>query len=219
MSLHLLREKPEDIWLRCKPAQRFMSSGGERESSSINHSWQGEYACTCLCRYRGADCHPSDSGPLSLPPTDYPHQYFTQTPGGGVRVVGGGGSRGGRGFSPLRLPLRNGDSWKHCSWQYCALAFILLSIGNEGNTRFCLQCNKEVEETIDHLVLECIKYEHGRESFQDVVREQYGEKQKNARCVEEDSGIRHLIGLGEECNMNAVDAVKNFLVYAWSKKH
>ncbi|KAF2366488.1 hypothetical protein FHG87_002751 [Trinorchestia longiramus] len=33
----------------------------------------------------------------------------------------------------------------------------VLSHGNEGNTRLCLQCNKGVEETVEHLVLECSK--------------------------------------------------------------
>ncbi|KAF2364164.1 hypothetical protein FHG87_005086 [Trinorchestia longiramus] len=45
---------------------------------------------------------------------------------------------------------------------------------------------------------ECSKYDHERESFMDVVREQYEENQWNARCVEEDSGMRYLVGLDEE---------------------
>ncbi|KAF2361767.1 hypothetical protein FHG87_007469 [Trinorchestia longiramus] len=40
----------------------------------------------------------------------------------------------------------------------------------------------------------------------------------NARCVEEDSGMRYLVGLDEECNMTVVDAMKDFLVYAWNKR-
>ncbi|KAF2351223.1 hypothetical protein FHG87_018022 [Trinorchestia longiramus] len=88
---------------------------------------------------------------------------------------------------------------------------------DEGNTRLCLQCNKGVEETVEHVVLECSKYEHGPESFMDVVHEQYGENQWNARCVEEDSDMRYLVGLDEECNMTVVDAMKNFSVHAWNK--
>ncbi|KAF2352559.1 hypothetical protein FHG87_016685 [Trinorchestia longiramus] len=45
-----------------------------------------------------------------------------------------------------------------------------------------------------------------------------GEKVWNARCVEEDSGMRYLVGLDEECNMTFVDAMKDFLVYAWNKR-
>ncbi|KAF2355832.1 hypothetical protein FHG87_013414, partial [Trinorchestia longiramus] len=89
---------------------------------------------------------------------------------------------------------------------------------NEGNTRLCLQCNRGVEETVEHLVLECSKYEHERESLTDVVHEQCGENKWNARCVEEDSGMRYLIGLDEECNMTVVDAMKDFLVHAWNKR-
>ncbi|KAF2357617.1 hypothetical protein FHG87_011630 [Trinorchestia longiramus] len=77
----------------------------------------------------------------------------------------------------------------------------------------------DIEETVEHLVLECSKYEHERESFMDVVRAQYGENQWNARCVEEDLGMRYLLGLDEECNMSVVDAAKNFLVYAWNKRY
>ncbi|KAF2347204.1 hypothetical protein FHG87_022039 [Trinorchestia longiramus] len=42
-------------------------------------------------------------------------------------------------------------------------------------------------------ILECSKYDHERESFMDVVYEQYGENQWNARCVEQDSGVRYLV--------------------------
>ncbi|KAF2357120.1 hypothetical protein FHG87_012123 [Trinorchestia longiramus] len=52
-----------------------------------------------------------------------------------------------------------------------------------------------------------------------MVRGQYGENQWNARSMEEDSSMRYLIGLDEECNMTDVDVVKNFLVHAWSKRH
>ncbi|KAF2343353.1 hypothetical protein FHG87_025891, partial [Trinorchestia longiramus] len=47
--------------------------------------------------------------------------------------------------------------------------------------------------------------------------EQFGENKWNARCVEEDSGMRYLVGL-DECNMTVVDAMKDFLVYAWNKQ-
>ncbi|KAF2346817.1 hypothetical protein FHG87_022427 [Trinorchestia longiramus] len=45
-----------------------------------------------------------------------------------------------------------------------------------------------------------------------------GENKWNARCDEEDSGMRYLVGLDEECNMTVVDAMKDFLVYAWNKR-
>ncbi|KAF2350776.1 PiggyBac transposable element-derived protein [Trinorchestia longiramus] len=56
---------------------------------------------------------------------------------------------------------------------------------NEGNTRLYLQCNRGVEETVEHLFLECSKYEHERESLMDVVHEQCGEKW-NARSSRKD---------------------------------
>ncbi|KAF2350070.1 hypothetical protein FHG87_019174 [Trinorchestia longiramus] len=31
-------------------------------------------------------------------------------------------------------------------------------------------------------------------------------------------GMRYLVGLDEECNMTVVDAMKDFLVYAWNKR-
>ncbi|KAF2344094.1 hypothetical protein FHG87_025148 [Trinorchestia longiramus] len=73
-------------------------------------------------------------------------------------------------------------------------------------------------ETVEHLVLECSKYEHERESLIDVVHEQCGENKWNARCVEEDSGMRYLVGLDEECNMTVVDTMKDLLVHAWNKQ-
>ncbi|KAF2358938.1 hypothetical protein FHG87_010303 [Trinorchestia longiramus] len=77
---------------------------------------------------------------------------------------------------------------------------------------------KKVTSTVEHLVLECSKYEQERESLMDVVHEQCGENNWNARCVEEDSGMRYLVGLDEECNMTVVDAMKDFLLHAWNKR-
>ncbi|KAF2351078.1 hypothetical protein FHG87_018164 [Trinorchestia longiramus] len=89
----------------------------------------------------------------------------------------------------------------------------VLNYKNEGNTRLCLQCNRGVEETVEHLVLECSKYDQERESLMDVVHEQCHKNKWNARCVEEDSGMRYLVGLDVECNMTVVDAMKDFLVH------
>ncbi|KAF2351397.1 hypothetical protein FHG87_017843 [Trinorchestia longiramus] len=81
-----------------------------------------------------------------------------------------------------------------------------------------LQCNRGVEKTVEHLLLvECGKSQHEQESLMDVVHKQCGENKWNARCVEEDSGMRYLVGLDEECNMTVVDAMKDFLVHAWNK--
>ncbi|KAF2344406.1 hypothetical protein FHG87_024838 [Trinorchestia longiramus] len=44
------------------------------------------------------------------------------------------------------------------------------------------------------------------------------EHMENKRCVEEDSGMRYLVGLDEECNMTVVNAMKYFLVHAWNKR-
>ncbi|KAF2354944.1 BTB/POZ domain [Trinorchestia longiramus] len=43
-------------------------------------------------------------------------------------------------------------------------------------------CNRKVEETIEHSVLECSKYEHEQESLMNVVCRQYGQNQWNASC-------------------------------------
>ncbi|KAF2343552.1 hypothetical protein FHG87_025692, partial [Trinorchestia longiramus] len=76
----------------------------------------------------------------------------------------------------------------------------------------CVQCNGQVEETIQHLVLECSKYELNRENFIGMVREQYGENQWNARCTEEDFSTSYLVGLYEEGNLTVVNAIDSFLV-------
>ncbi|KAF2346954.1 hypothetical protein FHG87_022292 [Trinorchestia longiramus] len=98
-------------------------------------------------------------------------------------------------------------SVNRCTWRW-----------NERNTRLCLQCNRGVEETVQHLVLECSKCEHEPESLMHVVHEQYGENRWNARCVEDDSGMIYPVGLDEECNMTVVAAMKDFLVHAWNKQ-
>ncbi|KAF2353866.1 hypothetical protein FHG87_015376 [Trinorchestia longiramus] len=44
-----------------------------------------------------------------------------------------------------------------------------------------------------------------------------GENKWNTRYIEEDSGMRYLVGLDEECNRTVVDAMKDFLVHVWNK--
>ncbi|KAF2346882.1 hypothetical protein FHG87_022362 [Trinorchestia longiramus] len=51
----------------------------------------------------------------------------------------------------------------------------------------------------------------------EMLQNWYGEIKLKARCVEEDSGMRYLVGLDKECNMTVVDAMKDFLVHAWNK--
>ncbi|KAF2344659.1 hypothetical protein FHG87_024587 [Trinorchestia longiramus] len=60
---------------------------------------------------------------------------------------------------------------------------------------------------------------NGRGCFELEICEQYGKNRWNARCVEEDSSMRYLVGVDEECNTTVVEAVKNFLVHAWNKRH
>ncbi|KAF2352846.1 hypothetical protein FHG87_016401 [Trinorchestia longiramus] len=67
--------------------------------------------------------------------------------------------------------------------------------------------------------------EHAEKVINDmgeVTGQVISEKEENewhARCVEEDLGFRYLVGLDEEFNMTVVDAVKNVLVHAWTKRH
>jgi hypothetical protein len=68
-------------------------------------------------------------------------------------------------------------------------------------------------------VFECSKYECEREALMNVVYEQYGVVQWYVRSTEDDLGLSYLVGLDEECNLRVVDAMKNFLVKAWRKRH
>ncbi|KAF2345820.1 Neurotransmitter-gated ion-channel transmembrane domain, partial [Trinorchestia longiramus] len=63
-------------------------------------------------------------------------------------------------------------------------------------------------------LLEQSKPQFRRNRIQKLI---LGSKIWNARCVEEDSGMRYLVGLDEECNMTVVNAKKDFLVHAWNK--
>ncbi|KAF2365048.1 SET domain [Trinorchestia longiramus] len=50
-----------------------------------------------------------------------------------------------------------------------------------------------------------------------VVCKQYGKNHWSGRCVEEHSGMSYLLELDDKCNMIVVDAIRNFLLYAWNK--
>ncbi|KAF2361622.1 hypothetical protein FHG87_007615 [Trinorchestia longiramus] len=51
----------------------------------------------------------------------------------------------------------------------------------------------------------------------EAIRGDLGMERTSGMPVEDDLGMRYLVGLDKECNMTVVDALKNFLVHAWNK--
>ena len=87
---------------------------------------------------------------------------------------------------------------------------------SESHSKECQMCDMGVDETVEHVVLECEKYERERRDMMDVVLTEMGSE---AGVVIERTGIEWmvlLLGLCEETTERMIDAVKEFLEKMWS---
>lgn len=91
---------------------------------------------------------------------------------------------------------------------------------NEGS-KTCLMCDRGVDETVEHVVLECERYEDARARMLEVVIGELGvETWNDMRQENTNKQIVYLLGLCEErgSNFRIVDSMKNYLEIAWSER-
>lgn len=89
---------------------------------------------------------------------------------------------------------------------------------NENKSRICSQCNAQVDETVEHFMLDCSKYEAIRVKLMDAVIEKYGRSEWLDRVLGEDRGMCVLVGLEKIVNIQIVQGTKEFLNVAWSMR-
>ena len=88
----------------------------------------------------------------------------------------------------------------------------------ENGTRVCMQCEAEVDETVEHMVLECLRYAEERAEMMDVVNEAIEPDVWNELREGEDHGMSFLLGLGNGKKRDVTMATKGFLEKAWNKR-
>ena len=81
-----------------------------------------------------------------------------------------------------------------------------------------MQCDLREDETVEHMMLVCNKYERERNEMMRVVSECIGIVQWMVCANAGDHGMRVLLGLSEWSSEGVVGATKVFLQKAWSKR-
>ena len=94
---------------------------------------------------------------------------------------------------------------------------------NEGS-KICRMCERGVDETIEHLLLQCEGYDREREMMLYVVKREMGEGKWEEICeMQEWELVRPvlcLLGLSrmDKWNRETVESVKDFLERVWMKR-
>ena len=87
-----------------------------------------------------------------------------------------------------------------------------------NGSRECTQCDGGVNETVEHLVLECPRYNEERMELLNIVTDSIGMNEWDERKREDDHGMCILLGLGKGKNRRVTVAMKEFLEMAWNKR-
>jgi len=89
---------------------------------------------------------------------------------------------------------------------------------SENGEKLCRNCNLGADETVLHVVVECPRYERDRAEVIRVATEAIGIE--GWRVIREgaDHGIRYMLGLEKEHVECVIEAMKDFLECAWSKR-
>ena len=88
-----------------------------------------------------------------------------------------------------------------------------------GESDKCEKCENEMNrqiETLEHLMTECKAYETERKEFENKIRNKIGEENWERRKVEDDRGIKFILGL--ENNGEIVSDTKQYLREVWKKR-
>ena len=88
---------------------------------------------------------------------------------------------------------------------------------SESGVRMCEQCDRGVDESVLHVVLECERYDRERQRLLDSVVQLVGQDEWLRVSSMDDRGMCLLLGLGEGC-LNVTEMVKMFLVKVWTER-
>ena len=86
---------------------------------------------------------------------------------------------------------------------------------NENRERLCKMCNMGVEETLDHLIVECPVYDIARVKTMGEYKGILGESKFREIINVEDNGLGFLLGIGNQTPISVVEISKAFLCEIW----
>ena len=89
---------------------------------------------------------------------------------------------------------------------------------NESRQRMCMQCGMGVDETVEHMFLECERYANEREVLMECVSEAVGVSEWNEIRAGVDHGRCCLLGLGKVRKVCVIEAAKVFLEDGWGRR-
>ena len=88
---------------------------------------------------------------------------------------------------------------------------------NAENSKECKGCSLHVEESVFHLIVECMGYERERIILMNVVKVVFGNDIFERWYVNEHKGMCQLLGLCDS-NSRILEAMKVFLESAWKER-
>ena len=91
---------------------------------------------------------------------------------------------------------------------------------NADKSKECKMCSTGQVESVNHVLVECHKYERERDVLIQVVMEEWGMEFFNEWAENEGNSMCRLLGIVGEANKRIIEAVKVFLKSMWSiRKH
>ena len=87
---------------------------------------------------------------------------------------------------------------------------------NGSRDRWCKMCNRGVEETLDHVIVECSAYDTARDIAISKYKGILGDNKFREIINLDDNGIGFLLGIGKEIPDLVVEISKSFLSQIWA---
>ena len=88
-----------------------------------------------------------------------------------------------------------------------------------GENDKCEKCEDGKDrqiETLEHMITECKAYKEQRKEFENKIKERIGEGTWNKRKVEEDKGMKFILGFEE--NKEVIKDTKKYLKEIWRSR-
>ncbi len=86
---------------------------------------------------------------------------------------------------------------------------------SEFCSKVCYMCDKGEDETVEHVMLECEKYQRDRLEMMEVAVSEMGWDVNEVIEITEKEWMVLLLGLSGEASERMVEAVKRFLERVW----
>ena len=90
---------------------------------------------------------------------------------------------------------------------------------SDSGEKKCLKCAANVDETVEHVVLECPFYTRERDEMWETLRGEPGCMELRNMRMEGMEAMVYILGLNGGCPKSGIDAVKRYLEKMWGKRN